>query len=181
MSIPYSDDFKWGVFNQAREVPQLRETALAFAPTAEIQRLRAVNELWDQVSRQLVLQGIQSLRDTARLVLKTPIRIAKNPFSWKTRQRTEINTKMAAYSVVQFASVPFKFGVALVALVTTPVTPAGSNTLLNKSFKWTSDIHLRMSKLEALKEEGLANAQSESDFLQYKAWIKQCSVTIREG
>lgn len=180
MSIPYSTNLSWNNFNThpnwfvaQKDQAIEKESEL----TKESQAKRALSDISNQVFKQPIKRGIQFLRDAARLILKTPIRCIYRPIVekclWRQVERTAINGKLAFYSFVQLASVPFKFLVALIALSISPFSGRKAKWLQDKSEDWTQNIDGRMSKLEALKEEGLENSTTHTEFLAYKKWIQQ--------
>lgn len=178
MSIPYSENLSWSNFNDDRYW-YLTLADQSAENKQEYQGKRAMDDICDQVVNQLANRAEQFLRDAARLIIKTPFRCIYKPIVekciWRQYERTGINGKLALYSFVQLISVPAKFMVALTAISISSLSERTAKWLLDKSENWTKHIDGRGSKLEALKEEGLKNAQSKKAFYAYKRWIEQIS------
>ena len=136
-----------------------------------------MNELSTQVFEQPFTRGVQLLRDGARLVLKVPIRALWTPIilekNWKELERAKINAKLTGYAFVQLACVPAKFVVALVALITSPISSSQTASLLNMSKHWTAHLDGRASQLEALKEVGRKYAANPDEYNKYRDWLYQ--------
>ena len=172
MSIPYNPQLSLETYHsntnwyQSLPAPSLLNS--------ENQVTRAVNELFAQAFKQSFVRE-QFLRDTARLVLKVPIRAIVKPIflekNWQERERAKVNAKLTGYSFVQLASVPVKFSVALIALMTAAASQERAKKVLDASEKWTTHLDGRCSQLEALKEEGAKKAQSWDEFVQYRTWL----------
>lgn len=174
MATPYSGILRWNTFKSTDNSywhtytePQRIEEE----PSGQTNR--AAIDAVNQVVIELIARGVQCIRDTARLVLKTPIRLIFERCHWKQLERASINGKMAFYSAVQLVSVPPKFLAALSALCISPFSQRKAKWIQDKSESWTRNIDGRMSKLEAQKEEGLKNASCKKEFLAYKKWVER--------
>jgi len=172
MSIPYNDNLVWSSY---RSNPDWYKSLPEPSNNHQNQLERAVNQLFEQTVKQPIARGIQFIRDSARLVLKVPIRSTLTPIvlekNWKQRERAKINAKLTGYSFVQLLSVPVKFLIALSALATAGISQKRAKWLLDKSTDWTAHLDGGASQLEALKEEGRANAKTRDEFNQYKNWL----------
>lgn len=177
MSIPYNDNLQWNVYQTN---PDWDKQLPVPAPAAldhrrRVQLKRALTELASQTFKQPIVRGVQFIRDTARLVLKVPIRAIKTPIvlskNWKERERCKINANLTGYSFVHLVSVPAKFLVALAAILTSAISSKGGQWLLDKSDSYTARLDGRASQLEALKEMGIKNANDRNEFNQYKDWL----------
>ena len=185
MSIPYNDNLSWTIYNKNPNWHTLKSAQ-------EISKGQknsdsAVNELFVQIIKQPCERGIQFIRDLARLVLKVPIRAVKAPIvlgkNWKERERCKINATLPGYSFVQLISVPVKFLIAIVAILTSAISIKRKHWLLDTSESWTAHLDGRASQLEALKEEGIKNANTAEEYYQYKKWLyeidaERCRKTI---
>ncbi|MEX1012078.1 MAG: hypothetical protein WDZ27_00100 [Waddliaceae bacterium] len=173
MSISFNIALSWESYLENRDWQSVSTEKPLNGQNSEARR--AANALFEQTFKQLPLRGIQFIRDTARLVLKVPIRSIWTPIvlekNWKQRERAKINTKLVGYSLVQLLSVPVKFLVALVAIATTAVSLNKAKLLLDSSEAWTAYLDGRASQLEALKEVGRKNAKSPIEYNAYKSWL----------
>jgi hypothetical protein len=174
MSIPFNDNLSWEKYTTN---PNWHKCLSQDSELASVnQTRRAVNDLANQVFKQIFARGFQFVRDLARLVLKVPVRaliitpifLSKN---WKERQRAAINAKLTAYSFVQLLSVAPKFMVAIAAILTSAISNKKAKWLLDKSENWTAHLDGRASQLEALKEVGRVNAPDRKTYDAYKQWV----------
>lgn len=176
MAIPYNDNLKWGRdianpnwFNDQSVV--LNRSLI----NNENLCIRSMNELFAQAIPQPFARSVQLIRDGLRLVLKVPIRAIRTPIvlskNWKELERAKINAKLTGYSFIQLFSVPIKFLVAFLALVTSAVSFAKAKWLLDKSEGWTAYLDGRASQLEALKEEAGKFSENRQQYDQYKTWL----------
>ncbi len=188
MSIPYNDNLKWAIYNTNPDWHKSLEQEQEILNDQK-NSTSAVSELFTQTFKQSYERGFQFIRDLARLGLKVPIRAIKTPIvfpkNWKERERCKINAKLTGYSCVHLLSVPVKFLVAIAAILTSAVSHKGGQWLLDKSARWTIYLDGRASQLEALKEEGIKNANSPEMFNQYKNWLyeinaKNCRKLVQE-
>jgi hypothetical protein len=172
MSIPYNENLGLSTYRSNPNWYQDLET-----PSCKTkgQLIRALVELYSNVSNQPAERSVQFIRDTARLVLKVPIRAIAKPIifekNWKERERAKVNVKLTGYSFVQLVFVPAKFMVALSALATLTVSKNIAKGLLDTSEEWTIYLDGRASQLEALKEEGAKKTKSRLEFDQYRTWL----------
>ena len=182
MSIPFNDNLQWSVYQEnptwhksQSEPAPARAEAIKALRGCESQMRRAVNEVFIQTFQQSFIRSFQCIRDTARLVLKVPVRAIWTPIvlpkNWKMCERSKINAKLTGYSFVQLVSVPAKFLVALAAIATSAISSKKAQWLLDKSEDWTSHLDGRASQLEALKEVGTVNASNRGEYKLYKVWL----------
>src|SRR5688572_30257067 len=148
MSIPYNDNLKLSVYQSNPEWHlHLEESAVK----NEGQGQRAADELLENATKQPFFRTIQFIRDTARLILKVPVRAVWTPIilekNWAERERATVNAKLTGYAIVQLASVPPKFLVALVAIVTSVGSQEKAKWLLDTSEAWTKHLDGRTSQL----------------------------------
>lgn len=140
------------------------------------QTKRAIDNLFAQAVTQPVVRTVQFLRDSARLVLKVPIRAIWTPVvlpkNWAERERAAINAKLTGYSFIQLSSVPIKVFAASAALAAAKFSPEGSKYLLDMSEYWITHLDGCASQLEAIKEEGCKQIKDRVEFEAYKAWVQ---------
>ncbi|MBA3239589.1 MAG: hypothetical protein H0T62_14780 [Parachlamydiaceae bacterium] len=182
MSIPYNENLKWDTYISNPDWYKNDPEQAAEILNDQENHLNALNELVEQTVYQPVLRTIQFIRDLARLVLKVPIRAIMTPIvlpkNWKERERSAINAKLTGYSFVQLLSVPVKFFVAIVAIITSAFSRKAELWLLDKSERWTTHLDGRTSQLEAIKEEAIKSSSSRKEFDQYKEWIYEIDTRI---
>lgn len=176
MSIPYNDNLQWSTYiSNSNWHKNSLETSIAPLPDYNSLSQRAATEVLAQTPKEAVVRGIQFIRDSARLVLKVPIRSIWTPIilpkNWRELERTKINVKLTGYSLIQFTSVPVKSVTALAALVVSVVSKDGANWLLNQIENWTAHLDGRASQLEALKEVGAKRAPERNQYDAYKQWL----------
>ena len=174
MSIPYNNNLSLPVYQTN---PNWHQNLQVPSFTSENETERAVDELFTHTFEQPVVRGIQFIRDTARLVLKVPIRAIATPIflekNWRERERAIVNAKLTGYSFVQLASVPVKFTVVLIALATSAISQDRAKYFLDKNEEWTAYLDGCASQLEALKEEGAKQKLSRLEFDRYKNWLSE--------
>lgn len=177
MSIPYNDNLSWASFTGSSNW-HIGPSEPTLPPLIDRGNPRIrVNEYFVQCIKKTFVpgRGVQFIRDTARLVLKVPIRSIWTPIvlpkNWRELERSKINAKLTGYSFVQLISVPVKFLVALVALATSAISWKKAHCLLDKSEGWTAHLDGRASQLEALKEVGGKKATDRNEYDQYKKWL----------
>lgn len=156
---------------------------------------RVANEFFAQTFKQPFVRSIQFIRDSARLILKVPIRtLITEPFfkkqNWGSRERAKINAKLVGYSFIQMISVPVKILIAILAIFTLAIGwTSATKMLLDKSDSYSKYLDGRASQLEALKMEGckknekyfkkLTRHNKEKSkltfkiFCDYKNWLYQ--------
>lgn len=172
MSIPYNPNLTLDCYykNLSNEVSWLEPSL-----DSGNQENRAAKEAIANLFKEPVVRGIQLLRDTARLVLKVPIRAIAKPIflekNWQELERAKINVKLTGYAFVQLAVVPAKFAIALSALAVCVFSQKTAKTWLDESYKWTAYFDGRASQLEALKEEGAKKLKTRDEFENYKSWL----------
>lgn len=172
MSIPFNSQLGWDNYLSNPNWHQnLLEPELAPLSGRKSQMVRAVNEIFVQTLKQGFVRSIQFIRDAARLVLKVPIRLIRLPHTWQELERAKINAKLPGYSLAQVGLVPVKFCVSIVALATLVISLEKGKWLLDKSEQWTAHLDGCASRLEALKEEGRPNAESQEQYGLYKQWL----------
>ncbi len=173
MSISFNSHLSWNSYLETPDWHKAATEELLSDQQSEVGF--AVDTLFVQTPKQLALRSVQFIRDTARLVLKVPIRSIWTPIvlekNWKQRERAKINAKLVGYSFIQLLSVPVKFLVALVALAASAVSLNQAKLLLDTSKGWTAYLDGRASQLEALKEVGRKSAQSPVEYYAYKSWL----------
>lgn len=174
MAISFNDNLLWGTYISAPDWHK-EQPMPGSMPSTDNQIRRVANELFAQAFKQPIARSIQCIRDTARLVLKVPIRSIWTPIvlskNWKQYERAKINTKLAGYSFIQLVSIPVKFLVALTALATSVISSKRAKWLLDKSAHCTAYLDGRASQLEALKEVGRKNAPDQKEYSEYKKWL----------
>lgn len=172
MSIPYNDHLS---LNTYRSNPDWHKKLPLTPLKFEGQGRRAAGELCEQTFKQSCIRLVQVIRDTARLVLKVPVRAIAKPIcfekNWQERQRAFVNLKLTGYAFVQFASVPAKIFVAFTALAISVLSQDCAKSLLDKSEEWTAHVDGCTSQLEALKEEGAKKALNRKEFDEYRNWL----------
>lgn len=172
MSIPYNNNLR---LESYQSNPNWCQDLHAPSLNNGNQVKRALNEFFEQISKQPVVRSVQFIRDVARLVLKVPIRAIAKPIflakNWQERERATVNVKLTGYAFVQLASVPAKFMVALIAIATSAFSQDRAKWLLDASEGWTLHLDGCASQLEALKEEGAKKAQNRLEFDQYRTWL----------
>lgn len=168
MSIPYNESISLYHFKCGVNVNDFHGKWTDKKKTAK-------GELISNAFQQPVVRTVQFIRDTARLILKVPVRAIANPIflekNWRERERAKVNVKLTGYAFVQMVSVPVKFMVALVALGITPFSKTSAEKLINKSAAWTAHLDGCASRLEALKEEGAKGAKNRNEYNGYKDWL----------
>lgn len=169
MSIPYNEGISIEVFRG-----HATYQALYTFPNGNPVK-RAAIEAITNLFKEPVVRGVQLLRDTARLVLKVPIRAVVKPIflekNWRELERAKVNVKLTGYAFIQLVSVPAKFAVALTALAISVFSHEKAEGLLNMSRKWTIYLDGRASQLEALKEEGAKKSIDREEFEDYRNWL----------
>lgn len=174
MSIPFHPSLNWVNFTAHPYNAKLVWEPPAPAAARTAQRA-AVNDLATQIFKQIIVRGVQFIRDGLRLVLKVPVRALLHAIwrqdNWKERERAKINVKLTGYALAQFVFILPKTLVALGALVTSAASQEKAQWLLSKSADWTAHYDGRASQLEALKEVGRNNADSKEQFIAYKTWL----------
>lgn len=138
---------------------------------------KVVSIIFIETIRDLVLRTVQFIRDSARVVLKVPIRVITTPsivtHNWKERERTIINMKLPLYSFAQVLLVGVKFATALLSIPISVLSPKYGRSLLNQCQEQVLTLDGRAAQLEALKEEGRVHAKNPQEFANYKAWLYQ--------
>ncbi|MCE5295199.1 MAG: hypothetical protein LLF94_11390 [Chlamydiales bacterium] len=160
MATPYADNLKWNVYQTNPDWHQKMAKPVPKPSDRPVEQ--AVREVFTQAFKEPVVQGVQFVRDLARLVIKVPIRLIRSQ-SWQAKENAVINAKLAGYSLVRFAFVPVKLIFTISALFT--------STFDKRAHDVTTVLNGRASQLEALKEEGLKNATSKLEYLYYKSWV----------
>ena len=173
MSIPYNDNLSLNIYQSN---PHWHQDLPVYSSKNEKQtKKRAADELFAHTFKQPAVRGVQFLRDIARLVLKVPVRAIATPVflekNWQERERAIVNTKLTGYAFVQLASMPAKFTVAFIALITSQLSQDKAQWLLDTSEEWTKHLDGRASQLEALKEEGAKKAENRDEFEEYRNWL----------
>ena len=175
MAIPYNNHLELSAY---QSYPNWHKIAECFEKEKSLfpnQTTRAADGVFKQSLEQPFVRGFQALRDTARLVLKVPIRSIKTPIilekNWQQRERALINAKLVGYSTLQFALVPVKFLISIVALIVSIFSKDKAKQILDKSDSMTDFLDGRAAQLEALKEEGCKKAVNKQEFLEYKEWL----------
>jgi hypothetical protein len=172
MSIPYNNNLNLSTYQTN---PTWYENLEAPSLKNEHQGKRALGELFTQTFKQSFKRSVQLIRDSARLVLKVPIRAIVTPIflkkNWQERERATINAKLTGYAFIQLLAVPVKFMVALTALGISVFSEEKAKRLLDLSEGWTTHLDGRTSQLEALKEEGAKKTQSREEFEKYRTWL----------
>lgn len=187
MSIPYNENLCWENYQKyPKGLQELYPSNENRDDESSNEAARALSEIFGQTFQQPFVRGVQCIRDAARLVLKVPVRSLWTPIvlpkNWKQRERATINMKLAGYSLVQLASVPVKWGVALAALATSAISFQKAKFLLDCSEGWTAHLDGRASQLEALKEQGRKKAPNRSEYEAYKVWLYKIDpVLCRQG
>lgn len=176
MSIPYNPQLNWSTYCSN---PQWHEQLPATHVKNEVQKENikqvAINEVFEKTVADPIKDGVQFVRDAARLVLKVPIRSIITPIflsrNWKEYERAKINAKLTGYSFVQWASCPAKFLVALTALATVQVSAEKTQWLIEMNNEFVAYLDGRASQLEALKEVGRIHSSNQAEYAQYKNWL----------
>lgn len=189
MSVPYvSEVIGWNAYLSEVEngfsTNEIFVKEAAFESTKEGQAKRAVTDVFHQAIYESLKRSVLFVRHGLRTVLKTPIRLIKatgKETLWWQKERASINAKLALYSFVQMISVPAKFLVALAALAISPFSGRNAEWLQDWSESWTENIDGRMSKLEALKEEGIVNAKTKDEYNAYKKWVQGKNALLCRG
>ena len=130
MATPYADNLKWAVYqtnpnwhlNMAKFIPK------PIKRPAE----QAVYEVFIQTFKEPIVQGVQFVRDLARLVIKVPIRLIRSR-DWQVCENAAINAKLAGYSFVRFAFVPVKLILAISAIFASSVAKSSGRFILDTS------------------------------------------------
>lgn len=173
MSIPYNDHLQWKNFTSN---PNWHvEMNSGPSKSSESAAKRAFNEVLTLIFKESIARSIQCIRDSARLVLKVPVRSIWTPIilpkNWRERERTKVNIKLTGCSFIQLISVPAKSLIALGALGLSVVSENKAHQWLDKSKNWTADLDGRASRLEALKEQGAKTAPDRENYDAYKKWL----------
>lgn len=172
MAIPFNHNLNLNHYHstpdwhKGKAIPQIEHGNLT---------QRAANNLYIQTIAEPVARSVQFLRDSARLLLKVPVRAIWTPVvlqkNWAERERAVINTKLTGYSFIQLTSTPLKVLTACIALATSKVFSCQAKRLLDTSDSWISYLDGSASRLEALKEEGCKKIKNREEYESYKNWI----------
>jgi hypothetical protein len=176
MSIPYSDNIRWNSYtntpNWYTKVPVPTQNMM---PENKNSVQQIVHKIFIDTFKELYTRGVQCLRDSARLILKEPIRSVWTPIilskNWKQRERVVVNAQLVGCSFVQLVYVPTKALMAIAALATLTVSREKALQLLDISESWSANLDGCASRLEALKTEGRGNAQNQEAYHEYKEWL----------
>ena len=173
MSIPYNTHLQWATY---QSTPDWHKQVKNAPPKhSESAAKRAASEIFTLIFKESIVRSIQCLRDSARLVLKVPVRSIWTPIilpkNWRERERAAINVKLTGCSLVQLLSLSAKSLMALTALALSIISENKAHACLDKSQNCTQNMDGNASRLEALKEQGAKRAPSQIEYNEYKKWL----------